>query len=70
LELRTSLHILAIQMDDISSSSTLAIQASSYLYGELPSFQMDAQNEFENNQNDLQNGMLVILFFLLFSFKY
>jgi hypothetical protein len=57
-------------MDDISSSSTPVIQASSYLYSELPSFQMDAQNEFEDNQNDLQNGMLVILFFLLFSFKY
>jgi hypothetical protein len=70
LELRTSLHILAIQMDDISSSSTPAIQTSSYLYDELPSIQMDAQNEFEDDQNDLQNGMLVILFFLLFFFKY
>jgi hypothetical protein len=50
-------------MDDIISSSTPAIQVSSYVYGELPSFQMDAQN-------DLENGMLVILLFLLFSFKY
>ena len=57
-------------MDDISSSSTPAIQASSYLYGELPSIQMDAQNEFEDDQNDLQNGMLVILFLLLYFFKY
>jgi hypothetical protein len=51
-------------MHAISSSSTPAIQASSYLYGELPSIQMNAQNEFEDDQNDPQNGMLVILFFL------